>query len=184
MSGALSPSTANIKRSKSNRAVLMDTLTKNVNVVRVRMMIVDFLFVRILINHLILSPWYHKVGANTQAPKGRAAKRVIHNIRVLASVVYMLCQALNGNLPNVSKVSGGANSGTAAANTTSLEPEASGISGFFQKLLDKNPQNFEDKMTSGSIEEKLLERRPVFTSIQDLHALLLSVSSMSAIKVQ
>lgn len=55
-------------------------------------------FVRVLINHLILSPWNYNI---CPKPKNRHTKRAITNYRIMASVVYEFLRSMDGNVPPI-----------------------------------------------------------------------------------
>ena len=60
------------------------------------MTILSHSFVRVLINHLILSPWNYNI---CPKPKNRHTKRTITNYRIMASVVYEFLRSMDGNVP-------------------------------------------------------------------------------------
>lgn len=55
-------------------------------------------FVRVLINHLILSPWNYNI---CPKPKNRHTKRAITNYRIMASVVYEFLRSMDDNVPPI-----------------------------------------------------------------------------------
>lgn len=65
-------------------------------VLRLRMILIDVLFVRIVIAKLILSPWHHKV---CRQPVNRNVRRAVSNLRLMATILYRLARKLNPLLP-------------------------------------------------------------------------------------
>jgi hypothetical protein len=62
----------------------------------VRLLLLDTLLVRVLITRVVLTPWHAQV---TSVPTNRHTRRVTHNLRVLASLCYLLARRMNPQLP-------------------------------------------------------------------------------------
>lgn len=71
-------------------------VTETVYASRVRLLLQNFLLLRTLVAHLLLAPWHCALCA---PPSSRAARRVVYNHRMLATVVYELLRKLDPSLP-------------------------------------------------------------------------------------
>eukprot|EP01032_Pedospumella_encystans_P016132 gene16132-18416_t len=69
---------------------------------RARMLLLNFLFIRVLVNHIILSPWNHDLCGE---PSRRSLKRTIYNHRLFATSVYELVRSLDPMLPVIGSLS-------------------------------------------------------------------------------
>lgn len=71
-----------------------------VDITRAKMLVQNYLLVRILIGHIILSPWYFGVCSKPSM----GVKRALHNYRVMASMVYTLLCRIDPAMPKVEAV--------------------------------------------------------------------------------
>lgn len=68
---------------------------------RARMLILNFFFIRILISHIVLTPWGHGVAVK---PGQKQKKQAIKNQRIVASLLYLIARSLDPQLPPITVV--------------------------------------------------------------------------------
>ena len=64
-----------------------------------RMLLMNILFIRLFLNHVVLSPWHCSV---CPRPPGKQVRHVIKNLRIVASLLYFSSRSLDPHLPTVS----------------------------------------------------------------------------------
>lgn len=69
---------------------------KTFNIEKIKILIIDILFIRSLILRIILSPWTFNLSSK---PTNRNCRKVITNLRIVSSIIYMIFRKLNPNLP-------------------------------------------------------------------------------------
>jgi hypothetical protein len=75
---------------------------QRVNISRVRMVLQNFLLLRILVNHILLSPWAYNLCS--RPTHGGNTRRTLFNHRMLATIIYELVRSLDPSVPAVEKV--------------------------------------------------------------------------------
>lgn len=131
-----------------------------VDTTRVHMMISNFLLVKTLVNHLLLSPW--NFGLCSKPTKVKTC----NHFRMLASIVYDVVKSIDPTkLPPI------------AANVASRDISNDESTGNFKKgtilaaLFPANEGDKERKENEAAMEALLLVR-PAYASLSDLHSIL------------
>jgi hypothetical protein len=159
-----------------------------VDATRSRIILLNLLLIRIMLFKILLSPWHLGI---TDKPINRGTRKVIKNLRILATVFYRYLREILSNLPLIVKSSSKAS--TQAGNATDTDggqvedllherkhSSSSQIKSQFMKnfltvvgFADETP-GFEE-FQAGSIELFLLEPRDSsFESLDMFHKLLYS----------
>ena len=63
-----------------------------------RMLLMNIVFIRLLINHVVLTPWHCSVCSR---PPGKYTRNVIKNLRIVASLLYLSARSLDSQLPTI-----------------------------------------------------------------------------------
>ena len=63
-----------------------------------RMLLLNIVFIRLLINHVVLTPWNCAI---CQRPPGKHIKNVVRNLRIVASLLYLSARTLDPLLPTI-----------------------------------------------------------------------------------
>lgn len=71
------------------------TPTRLLDVGRARLLLAHYLLVRVLVYRLCLTPWHCKL---CPPPANRQTRRVVHNLRMLASLLYLLARLVTGDV--------------------------------------------------------------------------------------
>ena len=69
---------------------------RKVDASRARLLLQNFVFLRCLITNCLITPWSFRVG---RKPTKEQSKKVLDNLRVVATVMYLAIRANNNNLP-------------------------------------------------------------------------------------
>lgn len=95
---------------------------RRVDVTRARMVLVDFLFVRMLLGQCVMRPWRHGV---CKAPKRRVGT-VVNNLRMIGTCLYYILRQTEGHLPSIVRLApdGEQDAASAAAAATAAETAA------------------------------------------------------------
>merc|ERR1711988_1012913 len=62
------------------------------------MLLMNIFFIRLFLNHVVLSPWHCSVCSR---PPGKQVRHVIKNLRIVASLLYFSSRSLDPHLPTV-----------------------------------------------------------------------------------
>jgi hypothetical protein len=160
-------------------------------ITRVKMILMSYVYVRILIGHVILSPWYCNIGAKHDSKDDPSfTRRKVYNLRILASIVYEILRRADPQLPPVSHQDkgsatnngGGVKGGTRnddGDDTKNADGEIEPVEkSFLQRTWEyfTKPLNSElltlQKDENQLILEQLLKRRRVYESVEELHEYL------------
>jgi len=168
-----------------------------------RTLIQNFILIKILISHILLSPWNFGVA---KKPTNNI-NRLVNNHRVLATVIYEILRLVDPEIPAIEQVAisqiseenhdegndikqptneGENNEGDeqqyndAAAKTKKIDEEDSRFEKFVGVLLGRTKKSKE--IASNSIEERILGHRSSFCSLQEIHNLLLPSKSFDDVR--
>lgn len=97
---------------------------RRVDVTRARMVLVDYLLVRMLLGQCVLRPWRHGV---CKAPKRRAGQ-VVNNLRMIGTCLYYILKQTEGYLPMIARLAPEGDEKDAAATASAAAAGASAAS--------------------------------------------------------
>ena len=98
---------------------------------RVRLLLISFLFLRILVNHIVLSPWCSEV---CKKPGEKHKSSVVRNLRIVATVLYEIAQVADPYLPSLCQRDNVEVGSTSALTASPAGNEPSG----FNSKIDQN----------------------------------------------
>lgn len=120
---------------KRTEVMLGASKNRRVDATRARLILSNFIMIRILIGQAVLLPW--NCGA-ARRPKHRVTT-VVNNCRVVGSALYMLLQHVDGSLPGISRAEGEeARGGPPAASAAKTPLPQEDKSSFFSMFGGKN----------------------------------------------
>jgi len=130
---------------------------RKVDATRARYLLVNFVFVRMLLNHCILSPWHYGV---SRMPSARNTSKVVANCRILASVFYLVLARMDKRLPKlVAPPPLPSPSSSTPSTATASSPAATSGGGGGAHAAD------DDETRRKLIEQSLIYNRPPFEQI-------------------
>lgn len=140
---------------------------KKYNIERARVLIRNFLLVKILIAQQVLSPWSCGICSRPL----RMQKKVLGNFRVVASVLYDLMAGIDDKLPTVQQIVQKSSSFKASLSSHFTAEEES--DSFVQSLMSWLLRSDTDDSVAGH-ELILLQDHPVFEKLEDIGSFLFS----------
>jgi len=167
-----------------------------------RTLIQNFILIKILISHILLSPWNFGVA---KKPTNNI-NRLVNNHRVLATVIYEILRLVDPEIPAIEQVAisqiseenydegndekkpttegenndAGEQQYNDAAKIKKIDEEDSRFEKFVGILLGRTKKSKE--IASNSIEERILGHRSAFCSLQEIHNLLLPSKSLDDVR--